>query len=114
MKPVGGRRSAAAVIAVLVAGVVLLVLIPGPPSDQRVQAGQSTEPSRPPFESLAEEQLAFAASYVDEFGAYRSGLFVVNGDGTGFRKVTDSTGTWSEGAAWSPDGTHIAFADGCG
>jgi len=53
-------------------------------------------------------QVVYTATPADDPESRR--LFLVNADGTGARQITSAPGTWWDiDAAWSPDGSRIAF-----
>ena len=48
-------------------------------------------------------------AYTQNVEPSNSEIFVANADGTGMQNLTNATGYDDDGAAWSPDGTKIAF-----
>jgi len=48
-------------------------------------------------------------AYTQNVEPSNSEIFVANADGTGVRNLTNATSFDDDGAAWSPDGTRIAF-----
>jgi Tol biopolymer transport system component len=53
-------------------------------------------------------KIAFSGSARDAGGARNGDVYVMDADGTGLRRLTDSPGN-DRDPAWSPDGTKIAF-----
>lgn len=66
----------------------------------------SPDGKRLAFDSDRSDRTPFNARHVND-------IFVMNADGTGVKKLTNSKGV-SEFAAWSPDGSSIAYDHGSG
>ena len=54
------------------------------------------------------EKIIFG-SYSDPNNPHDEDIWVINADGTNMKRLTDTPSGWSDFAAWSPDGTKIAF-----
>jgi DNA-binding SARP family transcriptional activator len=106
---------AAAVLAVAVAGALVVVLRPSATHGSKDGGRSDTRPTRSNGAnlSLASAQLpggriAFRR-FLDDAHTHGA-LFVVNPDGTGERQLTrPAAGTVDDQPEWSPDGHHIAF-----
>lgn len=54
------------------------------------------------------EKIIFG-SYTDPKNPEDEDIYVINADGTNLKRLTDTRSGWSDFAAWSPDGSQIAF-----
>ena len=54
------------------------------------------------------EKIIFG-SYSDPNNPHDEDIWVINADGSDRKRLTDTPSGWSDFAAWSPDGTKIAF-----
>jgi len=77
--------------------------LPRPPS--ALSALNVAESPLPPL-----PKIVFDRQFAQVDGENRSDIYVVNGDGTGLRDLTNNPAWAAKDAAWSPDGTKIAFA----
>ena len=93
-------------VAALVAfvGVVVLTLLEGG------AASQTASPALSARSSLAAQAASSKIAFTSEVkgGQLSGGLYVVNADGSGKRRLTSTA--WHQTPAWSPDGHKIAFA----
>ena len=97
------RRNGAIVTLVALVGVAVFAVFGRSAQSQTASPALAARSSL--FAGTASSKIAFTS---ERFGGQASGgLYVVNGDGSGKRRLTSTA--WHQTPAWSPDGQALAF-----